>query len=138
MGAGVGCSTSRCSASISRLPTRTGRAASSTSASTRSPPGGLLARSDLRGRISSRRRSGLIRWGQRLFALRHGPVLDYGGVGPLSPSLTGYEQEAIARLTGNPGLLGLAEILPDDRAAALHDRVLRMERAQEILPAADF
>ena len=80
-----------------------------------------------------------LRWGQRSFALRHGPVLDYSGVGPLSPALTSYEQAAIARLIADTtGLLGVAELLPDDRADALRDRVQRMDRSQEILREADF
>jgi len=80
-----------------------------------------------------------LRWGQRSFALRHGPALDYSGVGPLSPALTSYEQVAIARLIADTtGLLGVAELLPDDRADALRDRVQRMDRSQEILREADF
>lgn len=80
-----------------------------------------------------------LRWGQRVFPLRHGPVLDYSAVGPLSPELTDYERNAIAHLLADLSALpGLAELLPDDRAAALRDRVQRMDRTQEILPVADF
>lgn len=80
-----------------------------------------------------------LRCGQRQFALLHGPVLDYGGIGDLSTALASHEQDAIARLsTDSDDLLGVAALLPDDRAEALRDRVRRMERAQEILWTADF
>jgi hypothetical protein len=79
-----------------------------------------------------------LRWGQRRFVLRHGPILDYSAVGTLSPRLTTDERDAITRLLDDSVLLGLTEILPDDRSAALRDRARRMDRAQEILPAADF
>ena len=80
-----------------------------------------------------------LRFGQRQFALWHGPVLDYSGVGPLSPALAAHEQAALAKLIGTSGdLLGIAQLLPDDRAQALRERARRMHRAQEILPAADF
>jgi hypothetical protein len=79
------------------------------------------------------------RWGQRRFALRYGPVLDYSGVGTLSPELKSYEQRALESLMdGSGSLLGVAEILSDDRAAALRKRVTRMLGTKEILPAADF
>ncbi len=80
-----------------------------------------------------------LRCGQRRFALRHGPVLDYSGVGPLSPALDSHEQVALARLEADlTGLLGIAQLLPEDRADALRDRVQQMDRAQEILREADF
>jgi hypothetical protein len=79
------------------------------------------------------------RWGQRRFVLPHGPILDYRGVGALSPALRVHEQEAIERLLDDSlGLLALAEILPDDRAVALRRRAQRMFRTKEILLVADF
>lgn len=80
-----------------------------------------------------------LRWGQRRFVLRHGPVLDYSGVEPLSPELRSYEREALERLMADPGaLLGIGEILSDDRAIALLRRARRMLVTGEILPVADF
>ncbi|HEY7953578.1 MAG TPA: hypothetical protein VID70_11400 [Solirubrobacteraceae bacterium] len=80
-----------------------------------------------------------LRGGQRRFALRHGPVLDYSGVGPLSPALAPHEQAALARLRADlTGLLGIAQLLSEDRADALRDRVERMDRAQEVLREGDF
>ncbi len=80
-----------------------------------------------------------MRYGQRRFAPQHGPVLDYTGLGALSPSLAPHEQAAVARLKADlTGLLGVAQLLPADRADALRDRVERMDRAQAILREADF
>jgi hypothetical protein len=79
-----------------------------------------------------------MRFGERRFRLPHGPVLDYSGVGPLSTSLDAREQDAIARLAGHRDLLGVAELLNDDRADALRDRVARMARSGQILRAGDF
>jgi hypothetical protein len=45
----------------------------------------------------------------------------------------------VARLKADlTGLLGIAQLLPADRADALRDRVERMDRAQAILQAVDF
>jgi hypothetical protein len=80
-----------------------------------------------------------LRYGQRRFAPQHGPVLDYTGLGALSPSLAPHEQVAVARLKADlTGLLGVAQLLPADRADALRDRVERMDHAQAILREADF
>jgi hypothetical protein len=79
-----------------------------------------------------------MRFGQRRFPLRHGPVLDYSGIGPLSPVLDSREQTAIARLAADRGLLGVAQLLSDDRADALRHRVERMARSGEVLRAGDF
>ena len=65
--------------------------------------------------------------------------MDYSGVGWLSPGLAPHEQTAIARLSADPtGLLGVGQLLPANRADALHDRVERMDRAQMILREGDF
>ena len=80
-----------------------------------------------------------IRHGQRVFALPRGSSLDYSGVGPLSPGLAAHEQAAIARFLANlTDLLGVAPLLPADRADALRDRVRRMDLAGQILQAGDF
>jgi hypothetical protein len=80
-----------------------------------------------------------LRFGQRRFAPPHRPELDYSGVGSLSPGLSSHEQAALIRLRADlTGLLGVAELLPDDRADALRDRVERMHSTQEILREADF
>jgi hypothetical protein len=80
-----------------------------------------------------------LRWGQRQFSLWHGPVLDYSGIGTLPTTLAPHEQAALARLMASShDLLGVAALLPDDRADALRERVRRMDRTQEILLAGDF
>jgi hypothetical protein len=80
-----------------------------------------------------------LRFGTRRFVLRHGPVLDYSGVGALSPALSAHEQAAIDRLKGDrASLLGIAQLLSEDRADALRDRVERMDSAGEVLQAGDF
>ncbi len=79
-----------------------------------------------------------MRFGERRFRLPHGPVLDYSGIGPLSPTLDSHEREAIARLTGDRGLLGVAQLLRDDRAQALRDRAARMAASGQVLRAGDF
>jgi hypothetical protein len=79
-----------------------------------------------------------MRFGERRFRLPHGPVLDYSGLGPLSPALDSREQAAIARLAADRGLLGVAQLLSDDRADALRDRVARMGRSGEVLRPRDF
>lgn len=80
-----------------------------------------------------------LRGGQRRFAPRHGPVLDYSGLGALSVGLASHEQAALARLKVDlTGLLGIAQLLPEDRADALRHRVERMDLAQEILREAEF
>jgi hypothetical protein len=80
-----------------------------------------------------------LRYGQRRFSPPGNPTLDYSGVGPLLPALAPHEQAALARLKADPaGLLGIADLLSEDRADALRDRVQRMDQAQEILRPADF
>ena len=79
-----------------------------------------------------------MRFGERRFRLPHGPVLDYSGIGPLSPTLDSHEREAIARLAGDRGLLGVAQLLRHDRAQALRDRAARMGASGEVLRAGDF
>jgi hypothetical protein len=80
-----------------------------------------------------------MRYGQRRFMVPGQPVvLDYGGVGALSPSLTEFEQEALERLRADPRLLGVAEILSPGRAVAVRVRVERMHQTGQILPAGDF
>jgi hypothetical protein len=79
-----------------------------------------------------------MRFGQRRFPLRHGPVLDYSGVGALSPVLDSREREAITRLAADRGLLGVAQLLSDDRADAMRERVARMDSLGEVLRAGDF
>ncbi|MGO9760419.1 MAG: hypothetical protein ACLP1Q_04045 [Solirubrobacteraceae bacterium] len=79
-----------------------------------------------------------MRFGERRFRLPHGPVLDYSAVGPLSPILDPEEQAAIARLAADRDLLGIAQLLSDDRADALRDRVARMASSGEVLQAGDF
>jgi len=65
-------------------------------------------------------------------------VLDYSGVGSLSPVLGAHQQAAITRLAADRDLLGVAQLLSDDRAQALRDRVARMASSGEVLQAADF
>jgi hypothetical protein len=79
-----------------------------------------------------------LRCGQRRFAPPYKQVLDYSGIGPLSPALEPHEQATIARLRADPSLLGLASLLPEDRAQALRNRVERMDSTQEVLRAGDF
>lgn len=79
-----------------------------------------------------------MRFGERSFRLPHGPILDYNGLGPLSPTLDSHEQAAIARLAADRDLLGVAQLLEDDRAQALRDRVVRMAGSGEVLQAGDF
>ncbi len=79
-----------------------------------------------------------IRFGIRRFRLPHGPVLDYDGVGSLSPVLAPHEHAAVSRLAADPALLGVAELLSDDRADAIRDRVARMVEVGEVLQAGDF
>jgi hypothetical protein len=79
-----------------------------------------------------------IRFGERHFRVPDGPALDYSGVGPLSPALGAHEQAAIGRLAADRDLLGVAQLLSDDRAQALRDRVARMAGSGEVLQAADF
>ena len=79
-----------------------------------------------------------MRFGERHFPVPDGPALDYSGVGPLSPALGAHEQAAIARLAADRDLLGVAQLLSDDRAQALRDRVARMAGSGEVLHAADF
>jgi hypothetical protein len=80
-----------------------------------------------------------LRYGQRRFVLHHGQMLHYSDLGPLSPSLAAHEQAALESLRADlNGLLGVGDLLPEDRADALRDRVARMDRAQEILRQADF
>jgi len=79
-----------------------------------------------------------IRLGERRFRLPHGPELDYSGIGPLSPALASHEQQALSRLTADRGLLGVAQLLSDDRAQALRDRAARMAALGEVLRAGDF
>jgi hypothetical protein len=79
-----------------------------------------------------------IRFGERRFALPHGPVLDYSGVGPLSPALNAREEATIVRLAADRDLLGVAQLLSDDRAQALRDRIARMAGSGEVLRAGDF
>jgi hypothetical protein len=80
-----------------------------------------------------------MRYGQRRFMVPGRPVvLDYGGVGILSPSLGDHELRALERLQADPGLLGVAEILSPGRADAVRVRAERMFRTGQVLPAADF
>jgi hypothetical protein len=80
-----------------------------------------------------------MRFGQRRFKVPGRPVLDYSGVGPLSPGLAAHEREAIEKLAADPtGLLGMAGILSDKRADALRHRILRMSLTDEVLPPGDF
>ena len=80
-----------------------------------------------------------LRFGQRHFAPRLGPELDYSGVGALSPALTAHEQAAIAKLQADRvDLLGVAQILSEERADALRGRVDRMASAGEVLREGDF
>jgi hypothetical protein len=79
-----------------------------------------------------------LRFGQQSFALGHGPILDYTGVGQLSPALGAHELAVITRLAADPSLLGVAELLPDDRAQAMRDRVSRMASTGEVLRAGSF
>jgi hypothetical protein len=79
-----------------------------------------------------------MRFGERRFHLPHEPVLDYSGVGQLSPALDEHEQATIARLSADRDLLGVAQILSDDRADALRKRVARMDQSGEVLRAGDF
>jgi hypothetical protein len=80
-----------------------------------------------------------MRHGQRVFALPYGSVLDYSGVGPLSPSLGAHEHAAVTRLLADlTDLLGVASLLPADRADALRDRIRKMDLAGEIPQAGDF
>jgi hypothetical protein len=79
-----------------------------------------------------------MRFDERRFVLPHGPVLDYSGVGPLSTTLNAREEATIARLAADRDLLGVAQLLSDDRAQALRDRVARMADSGEVLRAGDF
>lgn len=79
-----------------------------------------------------------LRFGRRRFHPSYGPVLDYSAVGPLPTALDAHEQAAIALLSSDRGLLGVAELLSDERAQALRERVARMARSGEVLPAGDF
>jgi hypothetical protein len=80
-----------------------------------------------------------LRFGQRRFPLPNGAVLNFSGVGVLDPALAPHEQAAIARLKAEAtDLLGVAQLLPDDRAAALRDRVDHMGQQQRVLAAGDF
>ena len=80
-----------------------------------------------------------LRYGQRVFTLPRRSPLDFSSVGALSPSLAVHERVAIARLLADPtDLLGVAQLLPTDRADALRDRVRRMDQAGQILQAGDF
>jgi hypothetical protein len=80
-----------------------------------------------------------LRCGQRHFRLHYGRALDYHALGALSPNLASHEKHALTRLNADlSGLLGIADLLPEDRADALRDRVQRMDQTQEILRHADF
>jgi hypothetical protein len=78
-----------------------------------------------------------------LLRLRHGERtlggLDYRGVGELSPRLEEHERSAIDRLMADlEALLGIASMLPEDRADAMRDRVRRMDAGNTVLPWGDF
>lgn len=79
-----------------------------------------------------------MRFGERRFVLPHGSVLDYSGVGPLAPILNAREEATLARLAADRELLGVAQLLSDDRAQALRDRVARMADSREVLRVGDF
>lgn len=79
-----------------------------------------------------------LRFGERSFAWG-ATALDYSGVGPLSPALAEHEQAAIARIEADRAdLLGVAQILSEERADALRGRVDRMASAGEVLREGDF
>lgn len=80
-----------------------------------------------------------LRHGQRRFRVSRMVALDYSGIGSMSPTLAPYEQAALDRLKADlSGLLGIAQLLPDDRADALRDRVLRMDARGEVLGVGEF
>lgn len=80
-----------------------------------------------------------MRFGQRRFKVPFGPERDYSGIGSLSPALAAHEQVAVERLQADrAGLLGVAQILSEERADALRGRVERMALTGEVLPAGDF
>lgn len=77
-----------------------------------------------------------LRFGERQFTRS---MLDYAGVGPLSPTLADHEKEALEKLEADrDNLLGVAPLLPEDRSEALRDRVVRMAADGEILRQGDF
>lgn len=79
-----------------------------------------------------------LRSGERVFHLPHGVILDYRGLGVLSPHLASHENAALARLQAHAGLLGVADLLPQDRADALRARAGRMLAVQQIMGVGDF
>jgi hypothetical protein len=79
-----------------------------------------------------------LRSGERVFHLSHGITLDYSGLGALSPHLASHETAALTRLEAAADLLGVADLLPHDRADALRDRTRRMLAAQQIMGIGDF
>jgi hypothetical protein len=77
--------------------------------------------------------------GERRFDLRPAALLDYSAIGPLSPALQPHEIGALQRLQrDSSALLGVAELLPDDRAAALRSRVDRMLRDGDVLGPGEY
>lgn len=97
------------------------------------------------------RHSGNWRWdGQRLSLIDHGyafalpgDILNHtklvkarhdGGAAPL----VAEERQALDRLLGGADLLGIADLLTDDRAQALRDRAGRMRARDEILGPGEF
>lgn len=81
-----------------------------------------------------------LRRGDRVYPVNPWLSLDYTAMSPLSMALqTPHETDAIAKLIADiTDLLGVAELLPDDRARAMRTRIDRMHRGGEILPEGDF
>jgi hypothetical protein len=79
-----------------------------------------------------------LRHGQRRFALQHGPVLDYGGLGALSVTLADHECDALELLLAGGLERSLAPLLEADRLRASRRRVERMRRSGEVLAPGEF